>query len=135
MLAAPNTAPKYPWYRPRSRGDTTSAMIAWASTISPPPPSPCIARKAISWPMSCGQTAQDAADQEHDDGDLEQPLAAEEVAELAVERRRHRGRQQIGGDHPRQMVEAAELAGDRRQGGGDDRLIQRGEEHARASGR
>src|SRR4051812_45353624 len=28
-------------------------MIACAPTISPPPPTPCRARDAMSWPMSC----------------------------------------------------------------------------------
>ena len=48
MLAAPKTAPNSPWYRPRSRGGTTSPMIAWVPTNRPPPPSPWIARKAMS---------------------------------------------------------------------------------------
>ena len=105
-------------------------MIAWARTMRPPPPRPWTARKAMSWSIVLGQAAQDAADQEDDDGDLEQALAAEEVAELAVERRRHRRRQQVGGDDPRQVVEPAEVAGDRRQGGGDDGLVERGQQHA-----
>ena len=50
-LAAPNTAPKKPWYRPRSRGLTTSAMIAMASTMRPPAPTPWTARKAMSVPI------------------------------------------------------------------------------------
>jgi len=29
-----------PWYFPRSRGGTTSPMMAWARTIRPPPPIP-----------------------------------------------------------------------------------------------
>ena len=33
---------------PRSRGETTSPIAAWALTIRPPPPSPWIARNAIS---------------------------------------------------------------------------------------
>ena len=36
MLLAPNTAPKYPAYRPRSRGDTISAtQIAFARAVAP----------------------------------------------------------------------------------------------------
>lgn len=49
-LVAPKTAPKSPWYLPRSRGDTRSPTIAIDSTMRPPPPRPWIARK----PMSCG---------------------------------------------------------------------------------
>ena len=52
-LAAPNTAPNSPVYFPRSRGETTSPIAAWAPTISPPPPRPWIARKAISSGMFC----------------------------------------------------------------------------------
>src|SRR3954468_8358653 len=48
MLDTPNTAPKKPEYLPRSLGGTTSPIAAWALTISPPPPRPWIARKAIN---------------------------------------------------------------------------------------
>src|SRR3954469_20633103 len=48
MLETPNTAPKKPEYLPRSLGGTTSPIAAWALTISPPPPRPWIARKAIN---------------------------------------------------------------------------------------
>ena len=34
-----------------------SAMIACAPTISPPAPTPCSARKPISWPMVCERPA------------------------------------------------------------------------------
>jgi hypothetical protein len=40
-------------YRPRRRGGMMSARIACAPTISPPAPSPCSARKAISWIIDC----------------------------------------------------------------------------------
>jgi hypothetical protein len=50
-VESPKTAPKYPWYRPRSRGETTSAIAAIVTTIRPPPPRPCSARKRISWNM------------------------------------------------------------------------------------
>ena len=48
-LATPKTAPKYPWYRPRSRGGMMSPMMLRAMAISPPPPMPWMARKAINW--------------------------------------------------------------------------------------
>ena len=38
-------------YLPRCRADTTSPMMAWAPTISPPAPTPWIARKAMSSAM------------------------------------------------------------------------------------
>jgi hypothetical protein len=51
MLETAKTPPNQPWYFPRSRADTTSPTMACASTISPPPPSPWIARKTMSWVM------------------------------------------------------------------------------------
>ena len=53
IAETPNTAPNRPVYLPRSRGDTTSPIAAWALTISPPPPRPWIARKTISSVMPC----------------------------------------------------------------------------------
>ena len=50
-LDTPNTAPNAPWYLPRSLAGTMSPMIAWVSTIRPPPPTPWTARKAMSSPM------------------------------------------------------------------------------------
>jgi len=47
-----NTAPIRPMYLPRSRAGTTSAMDACDRIINPPPPSPWIARPAISQFMS-----------------------------------------------------------------------------------
>ena len=53
MLEMPKTAPNRPVHLPRSRGGTTSPIAAWADTIRPPPPSPWIARKAMSSVMPC----------------------------------------------------------------------------------
>ncbi len=52
-LETPNTAPNRPDHLPRSLGGTTSPIAAWAETISPPPPSPWIARNTISSVMPC----------------------------------------------------------------------------------
>ena len=68
-------------------------------------------------------------EEDHDRRD-EHGLAPEHVAELAVERRRDGRGQQVRRHDPGEVVEAAELADDRRQGGRDDRLVERGEEHA-----
>jgi hypothetical protein len=38
--------------------------------------------------------------------------------------------EQVGGHHPRQVVQAAEVADDRRQRGRHDRLVERRQEHA-----
>jgi hypothetical protein len=47
-VVTPNTAPRAPWYLPRSRSGMTSAINAVAVTSSPPPPMPCTARNTIS---------------------------------------------------------------------------------------
>ena len=54
-LANAKTAPRYPWYFPRSRGATMSPMMAWASAMSPPAPAPCSARNATSSSMLCAR--------------------------------------------------------------------------------
>jgi hypothetical protein len=75
-----------------------------------------------------GQAAQRRADQENHDRRLEQALAAVLVAELPPQRRRGRRGQQVGGDHPGQMAEAAQIADDGGQRGSDDGLVERGEQ-------
>jgi len=53
-------------------------------------------------------------DDEHRDRELQQPPPAIEIAELAVNRRRDRAGQKIGGDDPGKMQEAVEIGGDPR---------------------
>ncbi len=81
-----------------------------------------------------GDPAEGRADQEDHDRGLEELLAAVLVAELAPERGRGRGGQQIGGHHPRQVVEPAQLADDRRERRGDDGLVEGREQHAEEQG-
>jgi hypothetical protein len=76
-----------------------------------------------------GQAAQGRAGQKDHDRGQEDRLAAIEVADLAPERRGGGGGEQVGGDHPGQVVEAAQVADDRGQGGGDDRLIEGAQQH------
>jgi hypothetical protein len=72
--------------------------------------------------------AQRRANQEDHDRALQDELAAEEVAELPVDRPDHRRSQQVGRDDPRELRDAAEVADDRRQRRGDDRLVERREQ-------
>ena len=69
-------------------------------------------------------------DKEDDNGCLVDPLAPVEVAELAVDRGRARGGEQVGGHNPRQMVEAAEVPDDGRQSRRHDGLVEPGEQHS-----
>ncbi len=74
--------------------------------------------------------AQRGADQEDDDRGLEQLLAAVLVAELAPQGRGRGRGEHVRRDDPGQVLHAAEFADDRRQGGRDDGLVERGEQHA-----
>ena len=79
--------------------------------------------------------AQRRADEEDDQRDLQHDLAAVEVAELAVHRGDRGLGQQVGGHHPRDVAEAAEVADDGRQRGGHDGLVQRRhQQHQHQSG-
>lgn len=80
------------------------------------------------------QSAQRRTDQEDDDRGLEQALPAVLVAQFAPQRGGGGRREQVGGDDPAQMVQAAQIADDRGQGRGDDRLVEGGEEHAEQQG-
>ena len=115
-----------PWYLPRSRGLTRSAMTPYAVTINPPPPSPCIARNPINWTMSRLMP------------DSTEPIRKIAIAAAKIFLRPyrspslpHRGgdrrSQEIGGDHPRKLVEASD---DRRQRRGNNGLVQRCQQHA-----
>ena len=104
-------------------------MTAIVVTISPPPPSPCTARKAINSPIERLRPHSADPDEKHHDRRLQHDLAAEQIAELAVKRRDDRRRQQVGGDDPRQMRQPAQFADDRRQRRRDDRLVERGQQH------
>ena len=101
-----------------------------APTIRPPPPSPCTARNTISSRMRLRQAGQRGADQEDHDRGLEEHLPAVHVAELAPQRRGHRGGQQVRGDHPGQVRQPVQVTGDGRQRGRDDGLVEGGQQHA-----
>jgi hypothetical protein len=93
-------------------------------TISPPAPGPQSAEgDQLAHPLR--DPAEGGADQEDHDRGLEHELPAVQVAELPVQRRGHRRGQQVGGHDPGQVLDPAEVADDRRQGGRDDRLVER----------
>ncbi len=76
-----------------------------------------------------GQRTRHRRDREDGQGYEQHAAAPEAIAEMAVQRRADRCCQQVGDDHPRQVRQTAERAGDRRQCAGKDGLIGRGEEH------
>src|SRR6266516_4473394 len=87
-----------------------SATTAVVSAISPPPPMPCRARKAISW------SSERAA-----------PASTEPVRKMtsAVWKVRLRSCRSLS--LPNRTAAAAAV--DRRRGGGDDCLVERGDQH------
>ena len=70
-----------------------------------------------------------AGDEHHDREDVDGATSVE-VGDLAVQRGRRRRREQVGRDHPGELVEPAQLSDDRRQGGRDDGLVEGSEQHA-----
>ena len=98
--------------------------------MSPPAPMPCIGPGGDQLEHVLGQARQHRAHQEDDDRQLEEVLAAVEVAELPPQRCRDGRGQQVGGHHPRQVVQPVEVAGDGGQRRRHDRLVERGQDHA-----
>ena len=74
------------------------------------------------------QPAERRADEKDHDRDLEDRFPAVEVAELPVQRAGDRRREQVRGHDPREVLDPAEVADDRRQRGRNDRLVQRREQ-------
>ena len=76
------------------------------------------------------QPGQRRPDEEDHDRRLEKLLPAVEVTKLAPQRGRDRRGEKVGGHHPGQVVQAMQVARDRRQRRRDDRLIERRQQHA-----
>ena len=70
------------------------------------------------------------ADQEDDDRGLEHRSTAVEVRDLAPQGGGRGRGQQVGGDHPGQVLQPAEVRDDRGQRRADDALVEGGQEHA-----
>ena len=98
----------------RSRGATMSAMIVWASGIRPPPAPAC-------WPRERRESERtekargDRSDHEGRDRQQHDAAAAENVGKLAAESSvTATAAEQIGGHHPRQLRDIAEIVADAR---------------------
>ena len=76
-----------------------------------------------------GESADHRADDEDRDRNDEQALAADQVTELAVDRQRDGGRQNVGGGHPEHVVDAVELPDDGGQRRAEDHLVERRQQH------
>jgi hypothetical protein len=81
-----------------------------------------------------GEPAEHRSDQEDDDRALEDALAPVQVSDLPVERCRDRRGEDVRGHHPRELGEAAQVAHDGGQCGGDDGLVERGDQHRQHQG-
>ena len=74
------------------------------------------------------QAGQRRAGQEDDDRGDEELLPPVHVAELAVERRGDRGREDVGRHHPGQVRDPAQVTHDPRQRGAHDEVVQHGQQ-------
>jgi hypothetical protein len=108
----------------------TSPISAVAVTVMAPPPRPCSARAPTSYRHGLRNPAQHRPDDEERHSRLEHQLATEQVTKSADQRGDDRRRQQVAGDNPRLMPRPAQIGDDRRQRGGDDRLVQCRQQHA-----
>ena len=106
-----------------------SPMTLKAIAISPPPPMPWMARKAISWGMFWARPQSTEPIRKITIARLEDRAPAVEVGDLAPQRGGGGRGEQIGGDHPGEVIEAAQIADDPGQGRADDALIQRRQQH------
>ena len=130
----PNTAAKTPWILPRSLGAMTSRDGREGEHEE------SAAAQALQGPRGdqeghrAREPAERGAEQEQAHRDEHHRAAAVEVAELAVERR-HDGRgEDVGGHHPAQVIEPAEVRDDGRKRGRDDGLVERSEQQEEADG-
>ncbi len=80
-------------------------------------------------PELAGQSAQPRAHQEHADGHHFNGAARVHVGELAIDGHQRRADHQIGRGHPGEAVEPVQIGHDARQGGGNDGLVERAQEH------
>jgi hypothetical protein len=76
------------------------------------------------------ESADDRADGEERDSEQEERPAAVDVRQLSVQRHGDGGAQHVRREDPGVMLESAEIGGDPRQGGGDDRLVEGRKQHA-----
>ena len=77
-----------------------------------------------------GNSRQHRADEKDDDRYLEDLPAPVDVADLSKERHACGGGQQVGGEHPGDVVEPAKVADNSREGRRDDRRIEGAQEEA-----
>ena len=80
------------------------------------------------------QAAQRRGSDECRQGDLDQTLVAVPIAELAPQRRGGGRRHDVHAHQPRHVAQVAEVAGDGRQTGGEDGLVEDGGEHGQDQG-
>jgi hypothetical protein len=109
-VETPNTAPNSPWYLPpvarrddvADHGHREHDQPAAAESLQRP--------EGDQLDHALAEPAEHGTDEEDHDRALERPLAAVEIAELAVQRPGDRRREQVGRHDPREVLQAAEVA-------------------------
>ena len=107
-----------------------SPMAATASGMSPPAAEALDRASGDEHPHRGREAADDRPCREERDAEQEERTTTVDVGELAVERDRHGRAEHVRGEHPRVVLESAQVVCDLRKGGGDDRLVERCEQHA-----
>lgn len=129
MLETAKTAPKIPWYLPRSRTDDIADnghgghhQATGAQALQGP--------EGDQLAHILAQAGSRRAQQEQHDGCLEDALATHQVADFTPQGCRGGRGQDIGGDDPGKLVQPTQIADDGRQGRGYNRLVECGQQHA-----
>lgn len=144
--AVPETADQWADNRRQAEDAAEQSLIAsavgrWdnvgdrrhADHHQPPPPSLCSAHQ-YQLRHVLRQPAERGTGKKQHDRHLQHDFTPEQIAEFTVQRH-HDGRaEDIGGNHPREFIQSAELANDSRQGGGDNGLVQRRQQHHQQQG-
>ena len=122
----PETAPQTPSAMLRSRPSANIVVrIDRAAGASSAPPSPWVARKAISEPSDQAKPASRELTVKSDDAGDEQRATAEQVGHPAAEQQEAAEHERVGGDHPLEArLGEVQVGLDRRQRDVHDRDVQ-----------
>ena len=127
-LEMPNTAPKRPWYLPALRGGEEVGDDGERRGEDARAAESLHGAEDDQLGHAARLAREDGPDEEKDDPDEHDDLAAVEVGKLPVDRDHRGGGQQVGGHHPGVQVQPVQVLEDLRHGRGHDGLVQRAEQ-------
>src|SRR3972149_2524926 len=106
-LVTPQTLLNTPWMRARSSMENRSPTMVIVTGSTAPAPRPRAGAGDDDLGQAAGDAAEHRADHEQHAAEDENGFAAIEVGELAVQGHRDRGSQQVDGERPAEVGEAA----------------------------